>query len=106
MWIRPFPENLKMIVIDNKGGGIFKIIEGAKSSPQLERYFEAKHQTHAEDVAKGFGIKIFTPEKKSRLQEQIISFFEHKEAQLLVLKTDSVENPKNLDAFFKHLRND
>ncbi|MDG2505973.1 MAG: 2-succinyl-5-enolpyruvyl-6-hydroxy-3-cyclohexene-1-carboxylic-acid synthase [Crocinitomicaceae bacterium] len=106
MWIRPFPENLKMIVIDNKGGGIFKIIEGAKSSPQLERYFEAKHQTHAEDVAKGFGIKIFTPEKKSRLQEQIISFFEHKEAQLLVLKTDSVENPKKLDAFFKHLRND
>ena len=106
MWIRPFPENLKMIVIDNKGGGIFKIIEGAKSSPQLERYFEAKHQTHAEDVAKGFGIKIFTPEKKSRVQEQIISFFEHKEAQLLVLKTDSVENPKNLDAFFKHLRND
>ena len=42
-----------MIVIDNKGGGIFKIIEGAKSSKQLEKYFEAKHQTNAEEVAHG-----------------------------------------------------
>ena len=105
LWIRPFPKNLKMIVIDNKGGGIFKIIEGAKSSKQLEKYFEAKHQTNAEEVAHGFGFKAYESSKKMSYQEQIIEFFNDKESQLLVLKTDATANPKRLDMFFKHLKN-
>ena len=105
LWIRPFPKNLKMIVIDNKGGGIFKIIEGAKSSKQLEKYFEAKHQTNAEEVAHGFGFKAYESSKKMSYQEQIIEFFNDKESQLLVLKTDATVNPKRLDKFFKHLKN-
>jgi len=105
LWIRPFPKNLKMIVIDNKGGGIFKIIEGAKSSQQLEKYFEAKHQTNAEEVADGFGFKAFKSSKNMSYQEQIIDFFNDKATQLLVLKTDAMANPKRLDDFFKHLKN-
>jgi 2-succinyl-5-enolpyruvyl-6-hydroxy-3-cyclohexene-1-carboxylate synthase len=105
LWIRPFPKNLKMIVIDNKGGGIFKIIEGAKSSKQLEKYFEAKHQTNAEEVAHGFGFKAYESSKKTSYQEQIIEFFNDKESQLLVLKTDATATPKRLDKFFKHLKN-
>jgi hypothetical protein len=37
-------------------------------------------------------------------QEQIIEFFNDKESQLLVLKTDATVNPKRLDNFFKHLK--
>ena len=51
LWTDPFPKNLKIIVIDNKGGGIFKIIDGSKSSNQLERYFEAKHTANTTDIA-------------------------------------------------------
>ena len=105
LWIRPFPKNLKMIVIDNKGGGIFKIIEGAKSSKQLEKYFEAKHQTSAEQVADGFGFKAYKSTKNISYQEQIIDFFNDEATQLLVLKTDAMANPKRLDDFFKHLKN-
>ena len=105
LWIRPFPKNLKMIVIDNKGGGIFKIIEGAKSSKQLEKYFEANHQTSAEQVADGFGFRAYKSSKNTSYQEQIIDFFNDKATQLLVLKTDAMANPKRLDEFFKHLKN-
>ena len=94
-----------MIVIDNKGGGIFKIIEGAKSSKQLEKYFEAKHQTSAEQVADGFGFKAYKSTKNISYQEQIIDFFNDEATQLLVLKTDAMANPKRLDDFFKHLKN-
>ena len=106
LWTDPFPKNLKIIVIDNKGGGIFKIIDGSKSSNQLERYFEAKHTANTTDIAKGFGLQVYTSKKNMDYQEKIIDFFQDEKAQVLVLETDSNENPKELERFFKHLKND
>lgn len=106
LWIDPFPINLKIVVIDNKGGGIFKIIDGSKSSNQLERYFEAKHTTNTAEIAKSFGLRVHTAKEKIDYQENIIAFFQDEKAQVLVLETDSNENPKELERFFKHLKND
>ena len=39
-------------------------------------------------------------------QEKKIDFFQDEKAQVLVLETDSNENPKELERFFKHLKND
>tara|TARA_B110000305_G_scaffold149009_1_gene165372 strand:+ start:5916 stop:7592 length:1677 start_codon:yes stop_codon:yes gene_type:complete len=105
LWISPFPRNLKMIVIDNKGGGIFKIIDGSKTSKQLERYFEAKHEADASSIARGFGINVYEANQSHDYQEQLINFFQDEHAQLLVLETDSTENPTDLHLFFKHLKN-
>ena len=44
MWVSPFPSNIKIIIIDNSGGGIFRIIDGPRTSDQLENYFEAHHK--------------------------------------------------------------
>tara|TARA_B100000524_G_scaffold95516_2_gene45220 strand:- start:1713 stop:3386 length:1674 start_codon:yes stop_codon:yes gene_type:complete len=105
LWIDPFPKNLKIIVLDNKGGGIFKIIDGSKSSDQLERYFEAKHGTDVKAIANSFGIQVYSGKKSKKIQDQIIDFFQDNKSQLLLLTTDSNENPKELERFFKHLNN-
>ena len=106
LWTDPFPKNIKIVVIDNKGGGIFKIIDGSKSSNQLERYFEAKHSANATDIAKGFGLQVYDSKKNMDYQEKIIDFFQDDKAQILVLETDSNQNPLELEQFFKHLKND
>ena len=61
MWVSPFPGNLKIIVIDNSGGGIFRIIDGPRTSDQLENYFEAHHKSDVKKIAEGFGLhpKLF-----------------------------------------------
>ena len=105
LWIDPFPKNLKIIVLDNKGGGIFKIIDGSKSSDQLEMYFEAKHGADVKAIANSFGIQVYSGKKSKKFQDQIIDFFQDNKSQLLVLTTDSNENPKELERFFKHLNN-
>ena len=104
LWIDPFPKNLKIIVLDNQGGGIFKIIEGSKSSDQLEKYFEAKHSADVSAIAKSFGIQVYSVKEDEGYQEQIINFFQDMTAQLLVLKTNSDENPKELERFFNYLK--
>lgn len=58
-WNNELPDNLKVVLINNGGGGIFRYIEGASSSKQLERYFEAKHNISAEGICRTYGVKYF-----------------------------------------------
>jgi len=105
LWITPFPKNLKMIVIDNQGGGIFRIIDGASTSSQLERYFEAKHDASVIEIAKGFGVSGEEVVNFINFENTLDSFFNKSSIQLLVIRTDANENPKALNRMFKHLRN-
>jgi 2-succinyl-5-enolpyruvyl-6-hydroxy-3-cyclohexene-1-carboxylate synthase len=105
LWIRPFPKNLKMIVIDNQGGGIFRIIDGASSSNQLERFFEAKHEASVIEIANGFGISAIEVDNLANFENSLNTFFNNSAIQLLVIRTDSNENPKALSRLFKHIKN-
>ncbi|MDB3905158.1 2-succinyl-5-enolpyruvyl-6-hydroxy-3-cyclohexene-1-carboxylic-acid synthase [Crocinitomicaceae bacterium] len=106
MWIRPFPENLKIIIINNYGGSIFRIIDGAKSSDQLESYFEAHHDVDVKDIAEGFGFSIIEVDKLKDFETSISHFLNHESHQILIFKTDRIENPLALGRLFKHLNND
>ena len=44
LWQLPWPAHLKIIVVDNEGGGIFKIIDGAKNEPAVPYFFETPHK--------------------------------------------------------------
>ncbi|HSY75337.1 MAG TPA: 2-succinyl-5-enolpyruvyl-6-hydroxy-3-cyclohexene-1-carboxylic-acid synthase, partial [Bacteroidia bacterium] len=55
LWNKHLPENLRIIVINNSGGGIFRIID-SKDSPLLEKYFEATHSIKAEPFAKAYDV--------------------------------------------------
>ncbi|NQU51447.1 MAG: 2-succinyl-5-enolpyruvyl-6-hydroxy-3-cyclohexene-1-carboxylic-acid synthase [Bacteroidetes bacterium] len=48
--------NLKIIVINNSGGGIFRFIPGPDTTPNLEEFFEAKHRYKAEFICKAFDV--------------------------------------------------
>ncbi|PLW97430.1 MAG: 2-succinyl-5-enolpyruvyl-6-hydroxy-3-cyclohexene-1-carboxylic-acid synthase, partial [Marinilabiliales bacterium] len=43
--------NLKIVIINNAGGGIFRFIDGPIQSGYLEEFFEAKHNWKAEKIA-------------------------------------------------------
>ena len=49
LWNSYQAKNLKIIIVNNQGGGIFRIIPGASESKQLDVYFEAKHKQISED---------------------------------------------------------
>ena len=41
LWQPELPTNIKIVVFNNKGGGIFRGIQSSANQPELERYFEA-----------------------------------------------------------------
>lgn len=106
LWYEPFPPNFKMIVIQNYGGGIFKIIPGPADSKQRERYFEAKQAKSPASIAQAFGLQTKTLSSLEELTEYLPLFFDPScEIQVLEVQTDDANNAIDLDRYFEFLRN-
>ncbi len=56
---KPLPANLKMIVINNGGGGIFRYIPTTRSLPELETFFAGPVNLPLEGIAVAFNIPYF-----------------------------------------------
>ena len=97
--------NLKIIVINNGGGGIFRFIPGPDSSNRLEQFFEAKHNWKAEYLAKTFDIPYFSAGNEDELNRVLPLFYaEVSRPALLEIFTPSEENAKILRGYFSFLK--
>jgi 2-succinyl-5-enolpyruvyl-6-hydroxy-3-cyclohexene-1-carboxylate synthase len=106
LWTAPFPQNLKLILIQNKGGGIFQIIPGPAQSPLREQYFEASHQKSPGKVAEGFGFEVMYVSDKTELLIQIDQFLEVKDTpQIMEITTTQDLNAQVLLDFFNFVKN-
>ena len=67
LWNRKLPANLKIIVINNQGGGIFSLIDGPSTSPVFDAYFKAYHPVDIQKLAEAFGLHYFCAEDEEKL---------------------------------------
>lgn len=98
--------NLKIIVINNGGGGIFRFISGPDTSPYLEQFFEGKHNWKAEKIAEAFDVTYFKAENETSLKKALPGFFDRKlkRPALLEIFTPAETNAKILKNYFSHLK--
>lgn len=106
-WNKNLSANLRVILINNGGGGIFKIIPGPASSSQLEKYFEAQHDYNAEHLCKAFGLEYLFADSIDKIENQMESFYSvevNGRPKLLEIKTPGDINHLKLEEFFQTLR--
>lgn len=104
-WHKHIPENLKIVVLHNGGGGIFRIIDGAKDPEELETYFEAHHSVTAADLARMFGIPYECAYDQNELEERLSKFLlQQKGPAIFEIFTPREENDRILKHYFKHLK--
>lgn len=70
-----FPSNLRIIVLNNGGGNIFRLIGGPRQSPALKEHFVAEHDYKAEGLAKAFNIPYLKAENLNELSETLNTIF-------------------------------
>mgnify|MGYP000085108923 CR=1 FL=1 len=101
--LRALATNLKIILINNQGGGIFRIIEGAKSSQQLEQYFEAQHSSDGKLAAHaGWSYKVSS--SVDSIEETLQEFFDSTAVNFIEFKTEPIQSPQTLKDFFTFVR--
>lgn len=93
LWNNYIPANLRILVLNNHAGGIFRLIKGPGEQPELEEYFETKQPLKAGATAKEFGLDYFYCSQKDDLLKALPLFLDEEGGpKLLEVETDSRTN--------------
>ena len=104
LWNNYIPKNFKIILINNGGGGIFRILPGHKNTDNFDTYFETKHNLNASDLSKMFGFEYTSVKNDAELSTALDSFYDVSDnPKLLEVFTPSTENDKILLDYFKFI---
>ncbi|RXQ94410.1 2-succinyl-5-enolpyruvyl-6-hydroxy-3-cyclohexene-1-carboxylic-acid synthase [Ancylomarina salipaludis] len=105
LWNKYLNNRLKIVLINNGGGGIFRFIPGPSDAPELEEYFETVQDYRADKLAETYGLDYFYADSLNALESVLPNFFELGEkACILELKTPREMNDVVLKDYFKNLR--
>ena len=97
-------ENFKIILINNGGGGIFRILPGHDETPVFNTFFETSHCLTAEHLCKMYGLDYLTASNETMLEERLkILFSNDDKPTLLEVFTPTLENNKVLLQYFNEL---
>jgi 2-succinyl-5-enolpyruvyl-6-hydroxy-3-cyclohexene-1-carboxylate synthase len=104
-WNNYVSNELKVIVINNGGGGIFRIIDGSKDTAHLEQFFENAHSSKSiKGIADLYHLNYFSAANNDELIQTLPLFFNQKNVSVLEIFTPKEDNPKALDAFFQYTK--
>ncbi|ODS76917.1 MAG: 2-succinyl-5-enolpyruvyl-6-hydroxy-3-cyclohexene-1-carboxylic-acid synthase [Cytophagaceae bacterium SCN 52-12] len=92
--LEQFPQNLKIVVLNNGGGNIFRLIDGPRNQPELGRFFETRHSFTARATAADAGIAYDEIRQPAELEKTIGKFVASEGPALLEIFTDPEENRK------------
>jgi 2-succinyl-5-enolpyruvyl-6-hydroxy-3-cyclohexene-1-carboxylate synthase len=106
LWNNYIPPNFRIVLINNGGGGIFRILPGEKDSSKYDTYFETIHERNAKQLAKAFGLKYNSVKTNTGLQWALKHFFRpSNQAKILEVKTPRKINDSILLNYFKAMQN-
>lgn len=103
LWNQYIPKNFKIIVVNNSGGGIFRILPGHSETPVFNRFFETSHHLSAEHLAAMFGFSYLKAKDPESLEVALNDFFTSEGKSILEVFTPEKENDKVLKAYFRNL---
>ena len=91
LWNRELPPNLRILVINNGGGGIFHILKGPSDQPAFKKFIEANHAVDLQKLCAAFGLDYFYADDENSLAAQWDTFLmDSGRAAVLEVKTDPV----------------
>ncbi|QNM86067.1 2-succinyl-5-enolpyruvyl-6-hydroxy-3-cyclohexene-1-carboxylic-acid synthase [Polaribacter pectinis] len=104
LWNNNIPKNFRIILINNSGGGIFKIIPGPRTT-NAHQYFETPHNLTAEHLSKMYNFEYVKADSKESVEKGLDGFFETSEKpKILEIFTPSEENDLILKEYFKYIK--
>jgi 2-succinyl-5-enolpyruvyl-6-hydroxy-3-cyclohexene-1-carboxylate synthase len=105
LWNHHLSEHLRIIMINNEGGNIFRIIDGPDTTDQLEKHFEAKHNTSAEHLAKTYNVPYYFCDDPESIEATLPDFFAPKNGRpaILEIKTPNTISAQVMRDLFKAL---
>ena len=106
LWNEELRGNLRILLLNNGGGGIFEKFERLQGSPARERFVMAKHHASAEGICQSYQVAYRAVHNMEELEEG--SYWLQQEQgerpMLLEVFTDSANDAKILKSYYDRFR--
>lgn len=103
LWTNDFPDNLLVIVLNNSGGNIFRLIEGSSQVPELETWFETRRTGDFQNLSAHFGLSYRRCTTQQELQ-LLCSELPQLSRCVVEVVTDPVLSSQVFKEFYQYLR--
>ncbi|AVR46944.1 2-succinyl-5-enolpyruvyl-6-hydroxy-3-cyclohexene-1-carboxylic-acid synthase [Christiangramia fulva] len=105
LWNNYIPPNLRIIVLNNRGGGIFRILPGNKNSENFDTFFETVHNLKARPLCEMYDFEYRSADSEDTLKNALNGFFEKSEKpRLLEIFTPRKTNDEVLLEYFNFMK--
>ena len=106
LWTRYTSPNARILVVNNSGGGIFRLIDGPSKSQALEQHIEYRHEQSVELIAKAFGLAYLSAKNEEELQTKLPKLLDKELGQATVLEvfTPYAENSAIYKSYIENLK--
>ena len=78
-WNKLSLPNIRIFLINNGGGGIFKIIPGPDKTEELDDFFVFNHSFSAEHICKAFDVTYYQANSLEEIDSQLQTFYTYNE---------------------------
>ena len=106
LWNDELPSNLKIVVINNQGGGIFNIIPGPKTTPYAKKHFETAHELSLEKIAATYKINYQFANNENDAIKSLDNIMNSNHMEILELFTGKSKNEEILNDYFSAIKKD
>lgn len=103
LWIKDFPDNLLIVVINNSGGNIFRLIDGSSQVAELETWFETRRNHHFQNLSAHFGLSYRRCTTMAELK-LLCSELPQLSRCIVEVVTDPVLSAQVFKEFYQYLR--
>ncbi|MBD0402858.1 2-succinyl-5-enolpyruvyl-6-hydroxy-3-cyclohexene-1-carboxylic-acid synthase [Flammeovirga sp. EKP202] len=100
-WNNYVPSNLKVVLLNNHGGVIFRMIDGPVRQPELEEYFETEQRTSAKYLAEEFRLKHWEVNSREEFYDTFETFLQPSDKACIYEVKSNKEISKNTFKAFK-----
>lgn len=105
LWNNYIPKDFRIIIVNNNGGGIFRILPGHKNTENFDTYFETKHQLTAKPLCDLYGLDYRYITNENDLELALEDFYSLSDKpRVMEIATPSTKNDEILLKYFSFIK--
>ena len=105
LWNQYIPSQTRIIIINNGGGDIFRIIPGPDSSNAIDKLIATQHNKNAKYFAKAFDFEYSSVDNQNDFELSLTTFFTPSSLpKILEINTSKIDNAQVLRNYFNSLK--
>ena len=106
LWNNHLPANLRIIIFDNGGGNIFRLIDSGPEVEKIRPFIETPHKVNIKELCRAFDMEYMSAKNHEELENNLSVIFKpNRRSVVLHILTSGDISAKTFKQYFQHISN-